>query len=587
MALIEKLNASVRRMRAGRVRLVSGLVLMVFLAGHLINHSLGLISYQSMEIGREVFLAVWRNGLGTTVLILALVLHGGLAIAAQLRRHSFRRIAPGEMIQIVLGMAILPLAALHVVGTRGLHEVFGVNDTYAYVLLSIWRFSPWDGLQQAILVIVAWLHGCLGMHYWLRLKPGYGDWLPYLYATALLLPVLALLGFVSGAREVNALFEDQAWRDAAFATFNLSEGAAPWAYALVGKIYVGLAVALVVIGGGRAAWLLLHGRQQRVTITYPDGQRTVVSPGTSILEASRNAGIPHASVCGGRGRCSTCRVRVMAGLDDLDPPSEAEQLVLARVGMPEGVRLACQTRPLKNISVLPMLPARVQPREGYKRPAYLQGTEREIAILFADLRSFTKFSQSKLPYDVVFVVNQYFRYMGQAIEESGGHLDKFIGDGVMALFGLTTTSRRGAQDALRAAQAMAKALTEMNETLAHDLDEPFRIGIGIHIGPAVIGEMGYAKAVSVTAIGDAVNTASRLETLNKEYGSQLVFSEEVAQAAGLPTAGLRTEQVTVRGRDEALTIYVVEDATTMPEIVERKKMKKKILIKPASTPSPT
>ena len=139
-----------------------------------------------------------------------------------------------------------------------------------------------------------------------------------------------------------------------------------------------------------------------------------INPGMTVLEASQMAGIPHASVCGGRGRCSTCRVRVSRGIETLPPPSPQELAVLRRVGAPPNVRLACQTRPRSEIAVAPLLPPAVGPRAGFAQSTHLQGQEKEIAVLFADLRGFTTISEHKLPYDVVFVLNRYFAAMDRS-----------------------------------------------------------------------------------------------------------------------------------------------------------------------------
>jgi len=217
---------------------------------------------------------------------------------------------------------------------------------------------------------------------------------------------------------------------------------------------------------------------------------------------------------------------------------------------------------MADMSVVPLLPDKASHKHSFAKPAYLQGREKDIAILFADLRAFTKFSEDKLPYDVVFVINQYFRHMGEAIESTGGHLDKFIGDGVMALFGLEDDPAVAAQKALQGAKAMADALEVMNTNLKSDLGEPLRIGIGIHMGHVIIGEMGYGKATSVTAIGDAVNTASRLEAMNKDYKSQLIFSDRIAVEAGF-TGPTQKEEVLVRGRKSPLNIHVVQSASEL------------------------
>ncbi|CAN0600024.1 unnamed protein product, partial [Laminaria digitata] len=167
---------------------------------------------------------------------------------------------------------------------------------------------------------------------------------------------------------------------------------------------------------------------------------------------------PRAAVCGGRGRCSTCRIRVNGPLENLSEPDESEQKVLRRVGAAPDVRLACQTRTSSDTSVTPLLPPNATPRDGFAKSAAMQGQEQEISILFADIRGFTSFSEQKLPYDVVFLLNRYFRSMGEAIEGAGGRVDKFIGDGIMALFGVDENAQQGATSALKAAQGMSEKL---------------------------------------------------------------------------------------------------------------------------------
>ncbi|MCG8692519.1 MAG: adenylate/guanylate cyclase domain-containing protein, partial [Minwuiales bacterium] len=548
-----------------RMRLVSGLVLFAFLAMHLINHALGLISLDAMEAGRTVFLTVWRNPIGTVALLGGIVVHVALVMHALYRRRTLRGIGAGEVLQLLSGLAIPPLIALHVIANRLLHERFGIDDSYTWVLMSIWVADPLEGVKQSAVTLIAWAHGCIGIHYWLRLKPWYPRLVVHLYTLALLFPVLGLLGFVAGGREVEALWQDPAFRDRFWADLNLPEEAAAWAYQTRDTALWGMTAFLGLFGAGRAVHYAIERSRGLLNVTYPDGRRVTIQPGTTVLEASRQNGIPHASVCGGRGRCSTCRVRVADGFATLPDASEEEQKVLRRVGAPDGVRLACQLVPTADLSVVPLLPPGAAPKDGFRRPSYLQGTEREIAILFADLRSFTKFSEQKLPYDVVFVINQYFRYMGNAIEQANGKLDKFIGDGVMALFGLEQGAEQGCRDALEAARRMSAALEKMNQDLKSDLPEPMRIGIGIHIGHVIVGEMGYAAAVSITAIGDAVNTASRLETANKDFGSQLVVSKQVADRAGVDLSGSPERQLEVRGRTEPMTVYVFDDAMTLPE----------------------
>ncbi len=295
-------------------------------------------------------------------------------------------------------------------------------------------------------------------------------------------------------------------------------------------------------------------------------RRSVTQPaGLSILEISRVAGIPHASVCGGRGRCSTCRVRISG--DDrhrLPPASPEEAKVLARIGAPANVRLACQLRPPPgHYRVALLLPAAAGPVEAYRRQPQAHGGERYIAVLFADIRGFTTISEGKLPYDVVFLLNRYFRATGQAVEAAGGRLDKFIGDGVMAIFGLNQEPQVACRQALDAARRMALALADLNEAMSGDLDVPLRIGIGIHAGPAIVGEMGYARAAQITAIGDTVNTASRLESMTKEFAVELVVSQELLDRAGIDLGEAPRHEVEIRGRQGRLSVRAIAKAAEL------------------------
>ncbi len=545
-----------------RLHLVTGLILFTYVFTHFINHSLGLISLEALESGRRVFEFTWRNPVMSIALYSALLVHIGLALWSIYRR---RRLAmpPWEAAQILFGLAIPPLIALHILGTRFAHEVFGVNDNYAYVLLIYFSFSPGLGIRQAITLVVVWIHACIGLHFWLRLKPWYRAAIPTLYAFAILMPVSALGGFVFAGREVARLASDERWMAAARDEINFADQAG---VALIEN----LEIAVLALAGGLLALAFvargLRGAYNRrrgvVQITYPEGRRVLVAAGATVLEASRGAGIPHASVCGGRGRCSTCRVRVGHGLENLAPPSDDEAKVLKRIGAAPNVRLACQTRPTADLQVAPLLPPSASPSDG--RVRHIHGEEREVAVLFADMRDFTAMAENRLPYDVVFVLNRYFAAMGMAVEESGGRVDKFVGDGIMALFGVERGVEIGSSNAMLAARRMAERLVEVNNALAHELDRPLRIGIGIHSGPVIVGEMGYGRATSVTAIGDTVNTASRLEAMTKELRAQLVVSEPVVRHAELDLSGFPAREIELRGRAGALSVRVVKNAQQLP-----------------------
>jgi adenylate cyclase len=539
-----------------RVRLISGLTLFAFILGHFLNHALGLVSLGAMERSLEIFFAVWRSPPGQLALYTAFSVHFALALYALWQRRSLR-LPRAEAVQYVMGFAIPLLVAQHVTLVRVNDALGGDAAYYANVVNGLWRVSPVHGWLQAATLLVAWIHAAIGLRFWLRLRPWYDRAQPYLYAAAILVPILALLGFAAAGREIAALAE----RDPAWLAVVTARAPPPEQRATLDEIILALRVfflgslaAMLAARSARRWWERRHGVVQ---VAYPDGQRIAITPGTSVLEASRLLGYPHASVCGGRGRCSTCRVRVRGRAESLPPASKEEARVLGRIAAAPNVRLACQLRPRGDVEVTPLLPATAQAGDGAVRPGYHQGREQEIAIMFADLRAFTRLAETKLPYDVVFLLNRYFAAMGRSIEEAGGRVDKFIGDGIMALFGLESGRDAGCREAVAAARLMSQRIDELNHALAHDLSDPLRIGIGIHTGPAIVGELGYGSAMSVTAVGDAVNTASRLEALCKDFQCELVLSEDVALRGGLDLAAAPVHEIKLRGRDAPLRVHSI------------------------------
>jgi adenylate cyclase len=282
-----------------------------------------------------------------------------------------------------------------------------------------------------------------------------------------------------------------------------------------------------------------------------------------VLETLRANGIPHASVCGGRARCTTCRVLVTKGLAQLPEPSGLEAKALARIGATPGMRLACQIRPTADIAVLPLMPADAGAADGSIRGG-LEGRERLITILFTDLRASTALAEGKLPYDVLFILNQFFYEMTQALVGSNGHYSQFTGDGLMALYGLDAADpKSGPADAVRGAQQMLERLDQLNYRLRGDLREPLRIGIGIHFSEAIVGAMGPPRSQVITAIGDAVNTCARLESLTKEYRCAVVISRQAAEAAGLSLDGAELHEAPVKGRREPVQFYALKTAADL------------------------
>ena len=551
-----------------QIRLWTGLVLFTYLTTHFLNHALGLVSLEAMAAGQEWFVLVWRSLPGTIALYGAFGIHNLLALWALYRRRTLRMPA-WEASQLTLGLLVPPLLVWHVVATRLAHEVAGTQTSYTFVVLALWQLNPIAGLRQVVVLAVAWIHGCIGLHFWLRLRPWYPRLARTLYSGFLLVPVLALLGFATAGQEVSRRAREPGFVQTVIREARLPSPAQRAVLERVARaIFWGDLGAIALVLAARAVREHMR-RRQGVRIAYPGGRELLVPGGFTILEASRAAGIPHASVCGGRGRCSTCRVRVIRGEEHLPAATTDELRVLGRVGAPAHVRLACQVRPRRDLAVVPLVPAGAGPAEALPS-GHRDGEELTIAVLFADLRGFTRLAERKLPYDVVFILNRYFEAVGGAITDAGGIVNQFTGDGVMALFGVDGGGpEEGSRQAVRAAAAMVARVQELSRTLADDLDTALRLGIGIHTGPTVVGQMGYASTTYLTAVGDTVHVAARLEALTKDYACELVLSEEVAVRAGLDVSDHARHELTVRNREAPLAIFVAPSAGRLAERLAR------------------
>jgi adenylate cyclase len=447
------------------------------------------------------------------------------------------------------------MAVAHVVGTRGLNSCCGFDDRYTTELRILW---PGLAATQSLLLVVVWLHAVLGLHFWLRPKEWYRAWSPALLVAAVLIPTLSITGYVESARRVAALsFPDPALPGALIERSTRMLEAAR----------IGIWSAFGVTVAAALGWRLWGKLRSGPQVTYPGGRTVRATLGATLLETSRAGGIPHAAVCGGRGRCTTCRVQVIEGGDRLPAPNPTEAAALARIHAPAAVRLACQIRPAHSLSVRPLVPMReLEPMAG--DDAYRWGVERRITIMFADLRGFTRLAERLYPYDAVFLLNRYFEVMSEAIERHDGEVDKFLGDGIMALFGVAPGRGGGSRDALLAARAMLEGLDGLNAEFQTTLREQLRMGVGVHTGPAVLGRVGGGSRAGLTALGDSVNIASRLEALNKELDSVLVVSSATVEAAGVVIPGAEIRDIALRGRAETLAVHVALDRAAVDAMAD-------------------
>ncbi len=544
-----------------RARIISGLVLFAFALTHFLNHSAGLISVEAMHNLQAWRTTVTRSYLGSAVLGAALITHVALGLARIATRSSLR-LPWWETLQIGLGLAIPFLLFPHIVNTRVAFTFFGVNDTYIYELARLW---PARALTQSLLLILVWTHGCIGLHYWLRLWQPYRAAFPVLLAIAVVIPIAGIAGFMVAGRQVEMAISNPATLEALKQAASWPNDAADARLAAIrGWVLWGLVLSLAAIGCYVFSRRTVQQAKPLVKISYAGGPTIQRPHGPTLLELSRIHGIPHTAICGGRGRCSTCRVRIDRGLDDQLPPQFVEAVALGSIGASPNVRLACQLRPQGELTVTRLLrPGTTGPSAAGLPEGESDGVERILALMFLDVRNFTRMMENKLPYDVVFILNEFFAATGMAITEHGGGIDKFLGDGLLAVFGRNNGPEDGCRQALQAARAIDLALDHVNARLESELAIPIEIGIGIHAGPLLLGRIGWGASVDVTVIGHTVNAASRLEALTKEKGCQLVISRDVAQYAGLPFQE-SGEEIYVRGVAEPIEIVTIRRGRDLP-----------------------
>jgi len=544
-----------------QARILSGLIIFAFVFSHLFNHSLALISIDTAERARKWFSLIWLNPISSLLFYGSVLVHVCLVLRSLYLRRTLR-MPLREALQVIFGLSIPFLIIGHAVNIRVSHMLYGIDVGYYSVIRRLWINNPIQGAWQSLALVVIWVHGCIGLYFWLR----YRDWYPRIaglfMTVVVLLPLLALLGFSDAGRWLAEIDEKYALPPG-LVDNTIQKDELPLQREMETQIrlitgtvetsFIG-AVMLVFVLRGVRSW---RQRLTAIEIRYEHGAQARVPAGLSILEASRLAGIPHYSVCGGKGRCSTCRVKILNSKGPLPPPGDIEQTTLRRIHADSDVRLGCQLRPTSDLGIALL----VSPPQQSDLPVDAQlarpGREEEIAILFCDLRNFTTLSEAKLPYDVVFLLNRYFTIVGQAVEHAGGHLDKFIGDGAMALFGLGEDEEHACRSAMKAAATILRDIAILNEGLEKQFAVRLEVVVGIHAGPSIVGVMGYGAAKTLTAIGDTVNVASRLESKAKEFGAAIVVSEPALTQAGQDTADLRSEQISIRGRNSQMKVFLL------------------------------
>jgi adenylate cyclase len=419
-------------------------------------------------------------------------------------------------------------------------------------------------------LVIAWVHGCIGLYFWLRMKRFFASAAPYLLAAAVLIPTLALLGFYQAGRQVLEDSVSAEWQAQNLSSQQIGTPAQQGALDEIADgaliFYFGLLGLALLAKGVRS---LNDRRAGMITLSYANGRTIRVPKGFSVLEASLRHNLPHASVCGGRARCSTCRIRVISDSKALPVPSRREAFVLSRIGATDpSIRLACQLRPTEDLAFFQLfLPHAMSANAHASHPQRI-GQERYLVSMFVDMRGSTSLAEHRLPFDTVFIVNRFLNAVSQAIVACGGQPNQFAGDGELALFGLRTDRQTACRQALRAAAMIATNIDELNQFFGDDLRQPIGFGIGIHAGDVIVGDIGYRDHMVFTALGDAVNVAARLQDMTKSLSCEVILSEQVCRIAGLADDDLPRQEVAIRGRTELMMVRYVTQAKTLAGLAD-------------------
>jgi adenylate cyclase len=551
-----------------QVRLACGLIMFAYIFSHFFNHALGNISYDLMQNWLWYHIWWWRIPVVNITLYTAAAIHFSLGLWALYRRRHFRYTA-AEITQLLLGLSIPLWLASHFGAQRVSGWIYGiVPSSYANPLFGYWVLRPHMIAVQMILMTVAWTHACIGLYFWLRMKPFFRWAAPILLSIAVLLPPLAMLGAHQGAQEVIRRAKDPAWRAQNIKPIPREQRQVIDDITLF-YFPIGYAAAILLVFAARGGRSLTERRRGMVTVSYP-GRQVRIPKGLSVLEASLRNNVPHASVCGGRARCSTCRVKVVSDRSALPKPSGRESFVLARVGAGKdpSIRLACQLRPQADVAVIPVMPPNVGADFVRNRERVHVGEEHFVVSMFVDMRGSTNLSEGRLPFDIVFLINRFVETVSRAITDAGGEPNQFVGDGVLALFGLATDPATACRQALRAAALIESNVAHLNHQFATEVTEPVQYGIGIHAGEVIVGDIGFRGRTVFTALGDSVNVAARLQDLSKRLGCRAVISEDVCRLAGIPADALTRTEVEIRGHEKSMNVRTLDDPTVLAGLLD-------------------
>jgi class 3 adenylate cyclase/nitrite reductase/ring-hydroxylating ferredoxin subunit len=301
--------------------------------------------------------------------------------------------------------------------------------------------------------------------------------------------------------------------------------------------------------------------------SLPDNLPFDCASGESVLEAARRAHLPIAHACGGKAKCSTCRIWILAGAENCPSEGEQERALTSRLGLDDDIRLACQLRPTGDVTFRRLVLDETDLRlanQLLRHGTSKTGEVKPVVLFFSDVAGFTTFSETLTPYDVMYLLNRYFAQVGEVIERNDGYIDKFVGDGLMAIFGVSNEPDAPIRSVNAALQTLA-AVDRMKPFFKSMYGIDFDIRIGLHLGDAVIGSVGSPGHERLTAIGDAVNVASRVESANKEAGTRLLITEALYERVKENVEMSDFVRVRLRGTSDRITLYEIAKLTDETE----------------------
>ncbi|MGI9315825.1 MAG: 2Fe-2S iron-sulfur cluster-binding protein, partial [bacterium] len=378
------------------LRLGTGIILAVYVLQHLLNHSFGIVSIEAAEDYRKTVGALFQNLPGLVLLYGSILFHSVIALRFVYRLSSLR-LSRWQWLQLIMGLSILPLVVGHAVGNRGFDLLGDVDPNYYYVVTSV-LLKPEFMYKLGVLILVVWVHMIVGLHYWLRIRKDYKHIVPYAYGLVILIPALSYVGCFNMLRQASGWLEDAERLDQIYAAnIAMEQSDVEFLQNLEGQSWMLMIALLAITLVLRQIRIWVQARRGTYGITHSGGSKVRALYGVSLLEALRNARIPHASVCGGRARCTTCRVRVGSGLAELAPPNELEAHALARISASPDIRLACQIHPHADLAITPLVLAN-QPLQSTLHSGGVQGHEEYVVAMFVDMRGSTSLGERVLAY---------------------------------------------------------------------------------------------------------------------------------------------------------------------------------------------